>query len=73
MCSRGEGTEKNPTQALAWFECAADRGVISSYNAAGVLYRSGTDGMAPDFPKALDYFRRAVEAGQCSLGQQKLN
>lgn len=69
MCSRGEGIAKDENQALAWFECAADRGVVASYNAAGLLYRSGVSGMEPDYPKALDYFRRAVEAGWHSIRQ----
>ncbi|CAB4433423.1 unnamed protein product [Rhizophagus irregularis] len=59
----GIGVEKNLSEALKYFEQAADNGIkVAMYN-AGKLYYNGDDGVWRDKEKAIKYMKLAIYNG----------
>ena len=72
MYNAGEGVEKDAVQALRWLREAARHGMPASFNAAGLLLRTGAPGVPVDYAAARAYFEQAVAAGPllaCSFHQ----
>jgi TPR repeat protein len=67
----GRGLDKNPQEALKWFQQAADAGNAQGWYGVGFMYSDGRLG-TPDAAKGMTYFRKGAEAGnadcQASLG-----
>jgi hypothetical protein len=67
----GRGLDKNPEEALKWFQKVADAGNGQGWYGVGFLYSDGRLGEA-DIAKAITYFRKGAELGnadcQASLG-----
>ncbi len=63
MYNTGEGVEKDAVQALRWLREAARHGMPASFNAAGLLLRTGAPGVPVDYAAARAYFEQAVAAG----------
>lgn len=61
--AKGLGVEKNPKEALAWYEKAADQGNADAQLALGNLCISGK-GVPRDSKKAAGYFLLAAEQGK---------
>ena len=60
--SQGSGIDKDPSQAVKWFETAADAGVTAAQVALGRVYAAG-DGVERDRRLAADWFGKAVAKG----------
>lgn len=56
------GDEKDPVQAIAWFQKAAEQGHPIAQYFLGLSYKAG-DGVAIDPAKAADWFRKSAEQG----------
>lgn len=54
--------EKNPKEAIKWYEKAAKKGNVSAYYNLGVCYKDGI-GVLADDRKAIEYFRKATDLG----------
>ena len=68
----GEGVEKNPSEAVVWFQKAAMQGLAPAEFALGNSYNFGL-GVTQDFLKAAEWYRKAVDQGDADaemyLGQ----
>ena len=60
--SQGSGINKDSSQAVKWFETAADAGVTAAQVALGRVYATG-DGVERDWRLAADWFGKAVAKG----------
>lgn len=59
----GVGGQRNPAEALAWLEKAADRGWVDSQFNAGKIYEIGGGGVAANPTEALKWYLIAAKAG----------
>lgn len=69
LLMKGEGIVKNATEAVVWYQKAADQGSIRGLNGLGFAnYRGiGIDGApTPNYTAALMYFEEAAEQGSDS-------
>jgi TPR repeat protein len=57
----GQGVAKDYEQALAWFRKAARQGNGVAYWSLGLMYRDGSDKIAPDYKQALDAFHKSAD------------
>ena len=62
MHLRGIGTDRNPTQAVAYFDKACSGGLGSACSNVGFMFKSG-DGVARDDARALAYLKKACGFG----------
>ena len=63
----GEGVEKDPVQAAAWFKKAAERGSIEADLHLALLYRDGVGKeIGRDLVQACGWYRRAADLGDPS-------
>jgi localization factor PodJL len=60
--AEGEGIDKNPERAAAWFNRAAEQGYKDSQFDLAVLYERG-DGVKQDAGRALKWYLVAARAG----------
>ncbi|HJL51231.1 MAG TPA: tetratricopeptide repeat protein, partial [Arenicellales bacterium] len=58
----GQGTRKDLTKAVEWFQLAADNGSPDAQERLGILYENG-EGVNQDFERAVYWYERAVEGG----------
>ncbi len=70
MLERGLGCIQNYSEAAFWYEEAAKRGHMESFNNLGVLYKEG-HGVPLDYQRSLICFSRAAE-GNLAEGQYNL-
>lgn len=54
---------ENETEALIWFEKAGNAGFAKGWYNAGLIYKNGPLGTAPDFNMAVDRFSKAADMG----------
>lgn len=68
----GRGTAKDMTQAVKYYQIAAEAGFATSMLNLGVAYQYGEGGLSIDLRKAVELYRKAAEKGdrlaQCNLG-----
>jgi len=62
MLERGLGCNQNFSEAAFWYEEAASRGHLESFNNLGALYKNG-DGVPKDEARCFICFSRAAEGG----------
>jgi S1-C subfamily serine protease len=66
------GIEKNPTEALKWYQKAAEQSNNLAQFQLGVMFDIG-DGVAKDYTEAAKWYRKAAEQGndsaQCDLAE----
>lgn len=62
MYESGTGVEQDYTQALEWYEKAADLGQITAMGNIGALYMDG-NGVEQDYAKALEWYEKAADLG----------
>jgi TPR repeat protein len=62
MYHNGQGTPRDPTEAIAWYRKAADLGYASAPYNVGVMYRDG-QGVPQDPAEAVAWFRKAADLG----------
>ena len=62
----GLGVAKDLSRAREWHVRAARGGIVESMNRLGLLLERGGDGLPPDFAEAIQWYRRASEAGSRS-------
>ncbi len=67
--ARGEGVDRNDTEAAKWLRKAADQGLARAQLDIGVLYSTGR-GVARDDAEAARWYRKAADQG---LPQAQLN
>ena len=60
---RGEGVEKNPAEAVAYFRKAAALGHVPAMRRLAELYRSGEGAVAPDAGQAVQFYQKAASLG----------
>jgi TPR repeat protein len=65
MTARGAGLQANPAEAVRLFQAAADRGSAAAMRNLGIMYETG-QGVRADRRRAIDYYRKAAEAGDDS-------
>ncbi len=70
MLERGLGCLQNYSEAAFWYEEAAKRGHMESFNNLGVLHKEG-HGVPLDYQRSLICFSRAAE-GELAEGQYNL-
>ena len=70
MLVEGAGVEKNPAEAVKWFEIAAAQGLPEAQTALGFLYGNGT-GVELDEAEAASWFNEAALRGD-TLAQTRL-
>jgi TPR repeat protein len=58
MYLEGECVEKDPAQAVAWFQKAADQGLLGSLTTLAMMYEEGK-GVPQDLEKANELYRAA--------------
>lgn len=58
----GEGVEKNPNEAVKWWQKAAEQGNAKSQNNLGVCYQEGS-GVEKNIQEALKWYRKSAEQG----------
>lgn len=58
-----DGEEKDPQQALFWFEKAGDLGEARSFHMLGVIYDRDHEIVKQDLSKSTQYYRKAAELG----------
>ncbi len=63
MRMKGNGCEKDDSEALTWFEAAAALDNSHALHSLGLYYEKGMGGDI-DLEKANDYFKRAADLGQ---------
>jgi len=59
----GRGVVKNPENALSWFRQAAEQGHPYALHNVGYHYESGSNGKEPNEEKAIEYYKKAADAG----------
>ena len=59
---RGDGEEREPTQAFKWYQAAAEQGLAKAQFNLAVLYFMG-NGVVKDDGQAVKWFRRSAEQG----------
>ena len=63
------GFTKNTKEALAWLEKAVEKGNADAIYHIGYIYQTGgPDGKSPDYKKAHDYYKLAIEKGSVRMG-----
>lgn len=62
----GLGVQRDPAQALAWYQKAADQGYAAAYNDLGTMYASGT-GVPKDLVRAYLLFTQAWAKGDSDI------
>jgi hypothetical protein len=62
LYSEGFGVPRDPAQALAWYQKAADQGNAGAYNDLGTMYADGV-GVRQDLVRAYLLFIKAWETG----------
>lgn len=62
MYDNGDGVERDTTQALKWYQEAAEQGLAKAQFNLAVLYFTG-DGVVKDDGQAVKWFRRSAEQG----------
>ena len=60
MYEKGRGVTQDFTQALSWYQKAADQGSALAQNNLGVMYAEGR-GVIQDYSQALKWYRKAAE------------
>lgn len=62
LYEEGLGVPRDPAQALAWYQKAADQGYAAAYNDLGTMYANGS-GVPQDLVRAYVLFTQAWAAG----------
>lgn len=62
LYEEGLGVPRDPAQALAWYQRAADQGYAAAYNDLGAMYANGT-GVPQDLVRAYVLFTQAWAKG----------
>lgn len=62
MFAKGEGAEKNDSEALKWFTKAAEQGDANSQFNLGVMYAKGRS-VEQDYNEAFKWYKKAAEQG----------
>jgi TPR repeat protein len=62
LYAEGLGVPRDPAQALAWYQKAADQGYAPAYNNLGIMYADGF-GVRQDLVQAYLFFIKAWETG----------
>ena len=62
MLEFGQGLERNPTEAFAWYQKAAKAQLPDAYYNLGRAYNFGT-GVSQDFGQAEDWYYKAIKEG----------
>lgn len=57
----GQGVERSPTEAVAWYLKSAEQGHPQAQARMGYLYRDGDLGLEVDHKKAFDWFGKATD------------
>ncbi len=60
LCMEGIGTKRDYSEALEWFEQAADRDYAMAYYYIGIMYEMGY-GVSQDYGRALSYLDQAAQ------------
>ena len=63
MLQFGQGVEKNETEAVKWYQKAAEAGSAYAQANMGVFCQTGGGGMAKDIAKAAEWFEKAAKQG----------
>ena len=66
MLQFGQGVEKNETEALKWYQKAAEAGNAYAQASMGVFCQTGHCGVTKDFAKAAEWYRKAAEQGDAN-------
>jgi uncharacterized protein len=61
MYEKGLGTDKDPAKALQLYRSAAEHGYAEAQNLMGILYATGTGGVAQDDKQAVDWYQKAAD------------
>ena len=61
MYASGMGVPQDYSQALGWFQKAADQGSAAALLSLGVIYYQG-EGVLKDSVKALEWFKKSADA-----------
>jgi hypothetical protein len=59
----GQGVQQNETQAVYWYQKAADQGYAAAQDSLGVMYESGSGGLAKDDAQAIVWYQKAADQG----------
>lgn len=62
MYEIGQGVEQNYSEAVKWYQKAAEQGDAEAQNSLGTMCRSGL-GTEQDFNEAMNWFRKSAEQG----------
>ena len=65
MLRHGKGVEKNPEKAIAWYERAAEAGLVTAQADLGVMLLDGEAGK-PDIEDGMKWLTRAAQAGHAT-------
>jgi hypothetical protein len=60
---QGLGVTQNKTEALKWFEKAADQGIVEAEMMVGISYWTGVD-VKMDAARGVKWFRKAADQGE---------
>jgi serine/threonine protein kinase/TPR repeat protein len=63
MYEKGLGTDKDMAKAVQLYRGAADHGYAEAQNLLGILYATGTAGVAQDDKQALAWYQKAADQG----------
>ena len=63
MLQLGHGVEKNETEALKWYQKAAEGGNHYAQANMGVFYQTGNCGVTKDLAKAVEWYDKAAKQG----------
>jgi TPR repeat protein len=61
----GHGIATNRTEAIRWFQTAAEKGLAAAQNRIGWLYHHG-EGLKTNYDEALKWYRKAAQQGYAS-------
>jgi len=62
MYAKGQGVSQDYSQALIWYQKAADQGNADAQFSLGAMYHKG-EGVRQDYTQAIHWYTRAVEQG----------
>ena len=69
---KGKGVGKDVELAMAYYQLAADKGNEGALKKLASIYKDGYDMIAPDYEKAVEYFKKSLKYRNSSLPQQYL-
>ncbi len=63
MYEKGLGTDKDIPGAVKYYRSAANNGYAEAENLLGILYTTGSDGIAQDDKEAVSWYQKAADQG----------